>query len=182
MTILEDKLRQITKYCMEQLNEDDVHKGYPTWDEQHRKGLPPIPGVGKATWCNRYTGRILEHFGYDVSLLYNDNPSTHKPSLGWTTANAMVRNSRKNADAGKIKRLSEEEAVQYANAGEIPYACWYNKKGSGHIAIVSSGKYDPVLGAPLFNAGWENGYFHRKEKEAFGKLEPVEFYLLPKKE
>jgi hypothetical protein len=180
MTILQDNLRKIYQYCDEEAAKDDVQKGWPTSKEQ-KAGLPKEPGVGKATWCNRYIHRILDHFGYDVDILYEKNPYTDKPSINWTTANHICTNARIGAIQGIIQPLSEQEAVEKANEGHIPFCCWKNPHGSGHVAIVASGKYDPVRGASIFQAGEWNGFFHRKDKKAFGNRKRIEFYLLPKK-
>jgi hypothetical protein len=171
----ERRIKLLTSILEDEIKKDDVQTGFPTWAEINDLKLPEKPGVGKATWCNRFAIRVLARLGYDVNDVLAPNPYTNKPDLGWTSANSIVRLAKKN-----VWRVPERMAQGLANIGIGVLIGAEGTNKSGHVGIVAPRKWNKMMGVYVCQAGGFVGYYFRKDKRSFnveGIEEPNYFIL-----
>lgn len=152
--------------------------GYPDWIGQHNLKLPKKPGVQKGiTWCNAAANQIL------IELGYNTKPILDIRGIGWTNANKMhthAETASRTLGTGVIE-VKSEWAQNLANRGYAILATAYNNNGSGHVGIVcpSDGKYSPLKGPLIGQAGSVNGI--RFASKSFTGLSAPKYYIIPRR-
>jgi hypothetical protein len=136
---------------------------------------PKFKKTKRKTFCNLAARYIAEALGA-VS-------AATKVFLMWTrtwskyitgTANVIT----KNAEKLELKRIiNKEQAQEWAWRGFIILLCWYNPKGSGHVAIVypTDPEKEPMK---ICNIGAYNLICEPEDPKAFGKLKYT-MYRLP---
>jgi hypothetical protein len=133
-------------------------------------GFPDANGNTNVTWCNRALHRMLVMLGGQAGLLLEPR------GIGWTNANAMVRNARANA-----QRVPDgKEAQSRANNGEYIAVVAPNTNGSGHVALVCPDvvEYSESKGVLIGQAGFRNGIM--RVQQGFAHLIGlVEYYYIP---
>ena len=127
---MNERVKEIFEVISEVMVMPDVQPGYPDAN-----------GNTKTTWCNRALHRILLWLDGKAELILEPR------GLGWTNANAMVRNAKVN-----LKKVPDGKSAQLlANEGNLVIAVAHNDKGSGHVALVcyDATEYNELNGARI---------------------------------
>jgi len=137
-------------------------------DNDVQPGYPDANGNTNVTWCNRALNRMLVMLGGKVELLLEPR------GIGWTNANSMFNNARKNC----TRIQSSRDAQDCANNGELVAVVAYNPKGPGHVALVcpDEREYSDLKGPRIGQAGARCGIM--SVYEGFGSMS-VEYYSIP---
>ena len=156
---MNERAKEIIDVINEVVSMKDVQPGYPDAN-----------GNTNVTWCNRALHRMLTWLDGKASLICEPR------GIGWTNANAMVRNSRAN-----LTRIPDgREAQSRASTGELVIAVAPNDRGPGHVALVcfDENEYRETSGPKIGQAGARNGIMYTSQGFAhlFGL---VEYYVVP---
>ena len=157
---MNDKAKQIVDVINEVVVMPDVQSGFPDAN-----------GNTNVTWCNRALHIMLGRLNGQVSLILEPK------GIGWTNANAMVRNARANAERVPSAKVAQARA----NAGDLIIVVAENNSGSGHVALVcpDAEEFSEARGALIGQAGLQNGIM--RVYQGFGqRLTPtVGYYFIP---
>jgi len=137
-------------------------------DKDVQAGFPDANGNTNVTWCNRALNRMLVMLGGKAHLILDPK------GINWTNANRMVNNARNN-----LKRITNMEAQDRANVGELIIAVAPNDKGPGHVALVCPDEsYSESRGVLIGQAGAKCGIM--RIHDGFAHLiSKVEYYHVP---
>ena len=134
-------------------------------------GHPDANGNRNVTWCNRALHRILVNLGARAELILEPR------GIGWTNANAMVRNARANLG----ERIAPAAAQERANAGEFIIAVAENNQGPGHVemCVYDTAPFNADRGPKMGGAGATNGFGHAVQRFGNRLFPTIEYYAVP---
>lgn len=138
------------------------------------------------TYCNIFVWDVTRAMGAEIPYLVDAQTGEARSfsdtsGAYYMTANRMSDWLAKYGAQNGWKRVSAQEAQQYANQGHPAVAVWKNPNGHGHVQVVcpsADGTYDAQKGVTIAQAG-RKLYDYAYISQVYGKntLKDVAYYV-----